>query len=450
MQVSTARTESSVCHAHSRHQNPESVKLLSSLVAASSAILAAPASAADAIAPKQDNGFLSPIVDGLDFVLGSIESFFVGVGIPDSYGWSIVSLTLFVKIVTLPFTKKQVESAMAMQNLKPRIDVIKERYGDDKDKIQKETARLYEKAEVNPFAGCGPSILQLPIFFGLFRSLNNVALSGDLDSEGWLWIPSLSGPVSAAARLEGNGLSWLFPLVDGAPPIGWDDASPYLVLPVLLVLAQYASSLVLSPIDPNDENANTQRTLIYGLPALVGYFSLTVPSGLSLYYFSNTVFTSAIQFYFRKLGGVVLDTPDLGPVTKLGMGRKQGEVVFVPKAAASLPEMGAAGAGDALAAEFGGSMAMSAPVTEPAAPVTNGNGSTAATANGAAAAPAEASSGAAAATAEQESEETKKGFSEGDEEIIGGLTVAQSEMEGVAKEELEYLSRRSKRKTSTA
>lgn len=101
--------------------------------------------------------------------------------------------------------------------------------------------------------------------------------------------------MSAAARLEGNGLSWLFPLVDGAPPIGWDDASPYLVLPVLLVLAQYASSLVLSPIDPNDENANTQRTLIYGLPALVGYFSLTVPSGLSLYYFSNTVFTSAIQ-----------------------------------------------------------------------------------------------------------------------------------------------------------
>lgn len=156
-----------------------------------------------------------------------------------------------------------------------------------------------------------------------------------------------------------------------------------------------------------------------------------------------------LQFYFRKLGGVVLDTPDLGPVTKLGMGRKQGEVVFVPKAAASLPEMGSAGAGDALAAEFGGSMAMSAPVAEPAAPVTNGNGSTAATANGAAAS-AKASSGAAAAPAEQESEETKKGFSEGDEEIIGGLTVAQSEMEGVAKEELEYLSRRSKRKTSTA
>ena len=105
----------------------------------------------------------------------------------------------------------------------------------------------------------------------------------------------VAGPVSAAARLEGGGLDWLLPLVDGAPQIGWEEASPYLVLPVLLVAAQYASSFVLSPIDPNDENANTQRTLIFGLPLLIGYFSLTVPSGLSLYYFSNTVFTSAVQ-----------------------------------------------------------------------------------------------------------------------------------------------------------
>lgn len=157
------------------------------------ALLAGPASAADAMVAKPDNGWLSPIVDGLDFVLGNIESFYVGLGVPDSYGWSIVSLTLFVKVITLPFTKKQVESAMAVQNLKPRIDVIKERYGEDKDKVQKETSRLYEQAEVNPLAGCAPSIFQLPIFFGLFRSLNNVALSGDLDSEGWLWIPSLAG-----------------------------------------------------------------------------------------------------------------------------------------------------------------------------------------------------------------------------------------------------------------
>lgn len=179
-------------------QQPSPLQQLTPSATLLGALLAFPASAADAIATKQDSGWLNPIVDGLDFVLGNIQSFYSGLGVPNSYGWSIVSLTLFVKIITLPFTKKQVESAMAMQNLKPRIDVIKERYGEDKDKVQKETARLYEQAEVNPLAGCAPSIVQLPIFFGLFRSLNNVALSGNLDSAGWLWIPSLAGECSSS------------------------------------------------------------------------------------------------------------------------------------------------------------------------------------------------------------------------------------------------------------
>jgi hypothetical protein len=122
-----------------------------------------------------------------------------------------------------------------------------------------------------------------------------MALSLHLDSD---WSSSscdVAGPVSAAARTSGGGTSWLFPFVDGAPPIGWHDASLYLILPVLLVAAQYASSAILSPVDPNDENANTQRVIIYLLPLTIGWFSLNVPSGLSLYYFSNSIFTSAQQ-----------------------------------------------------------------------------------------------------------------------------------------------------------
>lgn len=155
-------------------------------------------------AQAYDNGWLSPIVDGLNFVLGNVENVYESVGIPDAYGWSIVTLTAFVKLLVLPLTKKQSESSMAMQELKPRLDVIKERYGKDKKKVQKETSRLYEEAQVNPLAGCLPSILQIPIYIGLFRSLNNVAKSGSLDQEGFLWIPSLAGAcidVCASAAL---------------------------------------------------------------------------------------------------------------------------------------------------------------------------------------------------------------------------------------------------------
>jgi len=72
----------------------------------------------------------------------------------------------------------------------------------------------------------------------------------------------LAGPTTVAAQKAGSGTAWLFPLVDGAPPIGWELASSYLVLPVALVLAQYISSAIISPpIDPNSENAKFQKAL---------------------------------------------------------------------------------------------------------------------------------------------------------------------------------------------
>ena len=77
--------------------------------------------------------------------------------------------------------------------------------------------------------------------------------------------------------------------------MGWDNAWPYLVLPVLLILSQYASTAVLSPIDPNQENVNQQRALFYLLPLLFSWIGLTVPSGLTLYYVANSIFTTLAQ-----------------------------------------------------------------------------------------------------------------------------------------------------------
>ena len=105
---------------------------------------------------------------------------------------------------------------------------------------------------------------------------------------------------------SGSGTAWLFPFVDGAPPIGWEDGSKYLALPLLLVAAQFASSAIISPpIKDDDDGAALSKTLLAAVPFMVGWFALNVPSGLSLYYFSNTVITSAIQIWLRKLGGTL-------------------------------------------------------------------------------------------------------------------------------------------------
>ncbi|KAG2437616.1 hypothetical protein HYH02_011255 [Chlamydomonas schloesseri] len=296
---------------------------------ASSAVAAvAPAGVdtAAAAAPQRAGGWVAPLADALEQVLYALQEGLDRLHVPYSYGYSIILLTLIVKLLTYPLTKQQVESAMAVQALKPRIDLIKDRFGEDKDKIQKETSVLYEQAGVNPLAGCLPTLATIPIFIGLYSSLTNVANDGLLDTQGFYFVPSLAGPTTLAMRQSGLGTSWLFPLgPDGAPPIGWEDAVAYLTLPVLLVAVQYASSSVTSPpIDPKDENANTQRALLVFLPLMVGWFSLNVPAGLSLYYLSNTVLSSAIQIYLKKLGGANVVMNELGPVTKPGSGRRNG------------------------------------------------------------------------------------------------------------------------------
>lgn len=273
--------------------------------------------------------FLKPITESLEFILKFLQTGLDAIHVPYSYGFSIILLTLIVKTVTYPFTKKQVESSMAMQELKPRIDNIKARYGNDKEKVQRETSLMYEEAGVDPLAGCLPSIATIPILWGLYRALMSVSQQGLLDAEGFFWIPSLAGPTTVEEQRAGNGLIWLYPFVNDEPPIGWESACRYLVLPVLLVTAQYISTSIISPpVDPNDENANRNKALVALLPLLIGWFSLNLPSGLSLYYLSNVVITSGQQIWLRKFGGANVEINDLGPVTKLGMGRRLGEPIY--------------------------------------------------------------------------------------------------------------------------
>jgi YidC/Oxa1 family membrane protein insertase len=129
------------------------------------------------------------------------------------------------------------------QALQPQIKALQKQYAYDKERLQMETARLYQDNKVNPLAGCLPTLATLPVWIGLYRALSNVANEGLL-TDGFFWIPSLAGPSALAMDgQEGGGMSWLVPLVDGVPPAGWHDALAYLVMPVLLVVSQYVSQV---------------------------------------------------------------------------------------------------------------------------------------------------------------------------------------------------------------
>ncbi|XP_044482421.1 inner membrane protein PPF-1, chloroplastic-like [Mangifera indica] len=253
-------------------------------------------------ATQKNGGWFGFISESMEFVLKVLKDGLSTVHVPYAYGFAIILLTVIVKIVTFPLTKQQVESTLAMQNLQPKIKAIQQRYADSKERIQLETSRLYKQAGVNPYAGCLPTLATIPVWIGLYQALSNVANEGLL-TEGFFWIPSLGGPTTIAARQSGSGISWLFPFVDGHPPLGWQDTIAYLVLPVLLVVSQYVSMELMKPPQTDDPTQKNTLLVFKFLPLMIGYFSLSVPSGLSIYWFTNNVLSTAQQVWLRKLGG---------------------------------------------------------------------------------------------------------------------------------------------------
>ncbi|KAF8030866.1 hypothetical protein BT93_D0146 [Corymbia citriodora subsp. variegata] len=275
--------------------------LADAAVAADSAAAGAASGSTD-VAAQKNGGWFGFISDGMEFVLKVLKDGLSAVHVPYAYGFAIILLTVIVKVATFPLTKQQVESTLAMQNLQPKIKAIQQRYAGNQERIQLETSRLYRQAGVNPLAGCFPTLATIPVWIGLYQALSNVANEGLL-TEGFFWIPSLGGPTTIAARQSGSGISWLFPFVDGHPPLGWYDTAAYLVLPVLLVVSQYVSMELMKPPQSDDPAQKNTLLVFKFLPLMIGYFSLSVPSGLSIYWFTNNVLSTAQQVWLRKLGG---------------------------------------------------------------------------------------------------------------------------------------------------
>jgi YidC/Oxa1 family membrane protein insertase len=181
---------------------------------------------------------------------------------------------------------------------------IKEKFKDNPEAQNRAMGKLYEDANQNPLSGCLLSLVQIPIFLGLYRGVRLLAMDGKLD-EPFLWIPSLQGPVTAES--DYRGMDWLIQgWVDGVPPLGWETTLAFLVMPVALVLGQSLTMKALQPpVDENqsdEEREQMEKTqgILKFLPLMIGFFSLQVPAGLTIYWFTSNVFTLAQSLAVRK------------------------------------------------------------------------------------------------------------------------------------------------------
>lgn len=239
-------------------------------------------------------------VDIIANILIFLNSTISGVGIPFSFGFAIILFTVLIKVVTYPLNKKQMESTRATQELQPKLKELQKKYANDKEKLSQAQMQLYKEAGVNPLGGCLPMLVQMPIWFALYRAIysmassTNVAYSAAIHSQ-FLWIPSLAGPVEDRAA----GLTWLYPFVNGAPSVGWGAAIAYLILPILLVVSQLYTQRMMSP-QSSDPNQKAMGQAMMLMPLMFGYFALIVPSGLTLYWFTNNILSMAQQWWINR------------------------------------------------------------------------------------------------------------------------------------------------------
>jgi len=241
--------------------------------------------------------YIKTVEDGIF----TLHDTFTSAGIPGAYGLSIFCFVLGVKVITLPLNYQQFSSSSQMKAMKPQQDIVKTWYGDNKDLLNMETGLLFEKFNVNPLAGCLPSLAQIPVFLGVYYSVTSIA-KAKVFEEGFLWIPSLSGPI--ADRSE--GISWLTEgWVNGAPRLGWEDTLAYLTLPAILVVTQTVSLNLLGSfeaLEQDDSQATaTTAVVLRLLPFMLGWFAMNAPSGLGLYWVCNNILTTATTVTVKKL-----------------------------------------------------------------------------------------------------------------------------------------------------
>jgi YidC/Oxa1 family membrane protein insertase len=188
-------------------------------------------------------------------------------GIFGNWGWAIIGLVLLVKLLMFPLSAAQYKSAAKMRRFQPRIEQLKERYGDDKQKLQMAMMELYKKEKINPVGGCLPVLLQMPVFLALYYTLLE---SVELRQAPWIgWIHNLTAP------------------------------DPYFILPVINIAVMFVTQkLTPTPIaDP------MQRKMMQFMPLAMGVMFAFFPAGLVLYWVTNGGLGLLQQWYMlRKYG----------------------------------------------------------------------------------------------------------------------------------------------------
>ena len=214
-------------------------------------------------------------------ILLEILHFLYFITFKTSYGLAIILLTIMVRMIMIPFSRKAALNAQMMQHLSPQVKEINEKYGSDLEKKSAATQALYKKYKFNPLSGCFMMFFQLPIFYGLYKALNvDIALRDQPFIPGLQWCSNLAAPDQFL-----NWQSWMPAWI--ADETGY--LGPYLnILPILTMFLFILQQKLFTPPATDDQQKMMQKMMMF-MMLFMGFMFFKVPSGLCLYFITSSL-----------------------------------------------------------------------------------------------------------------------------------------------------------------
>ena len=261
--------------------------------------------------------FVNPITNGLL----AVYQVLLYLHIPFALGFSIILLTVIIRLLLSPLTASQLKTSKKLQELGPELAKLKEKYKDDQRRLQQETMLLYRQHGVNPLGGCLPSVLQIILFYGLYSVL--IAFVKPNSAETLKHFNNIA--YFDFLKLAKLGDPTFFGLPLGQSPSQLLNSAGFLILlvPILTGLLQLIQSKMMFAPQPasqkKDQKASPdfqsmmQTQITYFIPVTIAIAAFSFPLGLSLYWNTFSLFAIIQQYRLQGLGGL---TPWVGLLTK--------------------------------------------------------------------------------------------------------------------------------------
>lgn len=211
-----------------------------------------------------------------------------------NFALAILAFTVLVRLLMLPLTLKQLRAAKAMSAIQPKMQELQRRYGNDRQRLSQEQMRLYKEEGVNPLGCALPTLIQFPIWIGLYQAI----------------IYAMAGTPEALLNLSQRLYPWLgdlqalIPVEERFLWLNLNQPDTTFIMPVLVAASMWIQQKMMTMPTTDERQQSVNQMMQWTMPLMFGFFTVSFPSGLAIYWVISNIISMAIQYFVTGWGGL--------------------------------------------------------------------------------------------------------------------------------------------------